>query len=97
MNKKYIHKYVDSVVAKSEPKYDWVITKLHIKAADFVDFLKAHKTHIENNNGFMSFDILSSSKDPSKHYARYTEIKHEPEPVTAAAQMPDREEDGLPF
>jgi hypothetical protein len=45
----------------------------------------------------MSFDILSSSKDPSKHYARYTEIKQEEEPVTAAAQMPDRENDDLPF
>lgn len=97
MNKKYEHKYVNSVVAKSEPKYDWVITKLHIRAAEFVDFLKAHKPQIEKNNGFLSFDILSSSKDPSKYYARYTEIKEEPEPVTAAAQMPDREEDGLPF
>ena len=41
MNKKYEHKYINSVVAKSEPKYDWVITKLHIRAAEFVDFLKA--------------------------------------------------------
>tara|TARA_B100000900_G_C20345463_1_gene620004 strand:- start:132 stop:422 length:291 start_codon:yes stop_codon:yes gene_type:complete len=94
---KYEHKYVNSVVAKEEPRFDWVVTKLHIKAAEFVDFLKAHKQDIETNNGFFSFDILKSSKDPSKYYARHTKINKEvQEPVTASQQLPDRQDD-LPF
>ena len=72
MNSKYKSEFVNSFVVKDEPKYEWIAAKLHIKASEFVDFLRKHKDHINENNGFMSIDILRAQKDRNKMYANKT-------------------------
>ena len=110
MNSKYESEFVNSFVVKDEPKYDWITAKLHIKASEFVDFLKKHRDHINENNGFMSIDLLRAQKDPSKMYAKFTKINKQaltdqPKKVETSEFMPDREpakasaenNDDLPF
>jgi|TARA_R100001460_G_scaffold22235_6_gene45233 hypothetical protein len=106
MNTKYESEFVNSFVVKDEPKFDWIAAKLHIKASEFVDFLRKHKDHIKANNGFMSIDLLRAQKDRTKMYAKFTKInkqalKSETKKVETSEFMPDREEvtadDDLPF
>lgn len=106
MNNKYESEFVNSFVAKDEPKYDWIVAKLHIKATEFVDFLRKHKDHINQNNGFMSIDILRAQKDRTKMYAKFTKInkqalKSDTQKVETSEFMPDRVEadnnEDLPF
>ncbi|NDG52017.1 MAG: hypothetical protein EBY39_03175 [Flavobacteriia bacterium] len=107
MNSKYESEFVNSFVVKDEPKYEWIAAKLHIKASEFVDFLRKHKDHINENNGFMSIDILRAQKDRNKMYAKFTKInkqalKDEPtKKVETSEFMPDREavknDEDLPF
>lgn len=40
--------------------------------------------------------MLKSKKDPEKYYLKYVLWESKPE-VTAKEQMPDREDDDLPF
>ena len=105
MNSKYESEFVNSFVCRDEPKFDWIVTKLHIKTSEFKDFIKKYESHIEENNGFLSIDILRAQKDPSKMYAKFTKInkqagQQEVKKVAMAEFMPDREatkEDDLPF
>lgn len=103
---KYESEFVNSFVVKDEPKYDWIAAKLHIKATEFVDFLRKHKEHINENNGFMSIDILRAQKDRTKMYAKFTKInkqalKSETKKVETSDFMPDRvaatNDEDLPF
>lgn len=102
---KYESEFVNSFVVKDEPKYDWVVSKLHIRASEFVDFLKKHEEHIKQNNGFMSIDLLRAQKDPSKMYAKFTKLNKqsvntETKKVAMSDFMPDRDkkvESDLPF
>ena len=74
--------------------------------SEFVDFLRKHKEHINENNGFMSIDILRAQKDRTKMYAKFTKInkqalRDEPKKVETSEFMPDRVEanndEDLPF
>jgi len=103
-NSKYESEFVNSFVVKDEPKFDWIAAKLHIKATEFVDFLRKHKDHINENNGFMSIDILRAQKDNTKMYAKFTKInkqalKSETQKVETSEFMPDRaaNDEDLPF
>jgi hypothetical protein len=105
-NSKYQSEFVNSFVVRDEPKYDWITAKLHIKASEFVEFLKKHKEHINENNGFMSIDILRAQKDRTKMYAKFTKInkqalKAEQQKVETSEFMPDRQavknDEDLPF
>ena len=96
MNSKYESEFVNSFVCRDEPKYDWIVAKLHIKTSEFKDFIKKYESHIEENNGFLSIDVLRAQKDPSKMYAKFTKInkqagQQEVKKVAMAEFMPDRE------
>jgi len=105
---KYESEYVNSFVVRDEPRLDWVVCKVHIKAVDFVDFLNKQKDYLQNNNGFITIDLLRAQKDRNKMYAKFTKInksatKEEVKKVETSDFMPDRETstsegtDDLPF
>ena len=105
---KYESEYVNSFVVRDEPRLDWVVAKVHIKAVDFVDFLNKHKDYLKVNNGFITIDLLRAQKDRNKMYAKFTKInksqtKDEVSKVETNDFMPDRdnakvgEQDDLPF
>lgn len=90
--------FLNCVVPKKADR-DFIKSRVHVKATEFVDILNKHSKHIEQNNGFFSFDILESQK--GSLYCQYS-LKDEPkETVTSSQQMPDREavaaNDDLPF
>ena len=86
------------------PKHQ-ALWKYPTAAAAVKDFIKKYESHIEENNGFLSIDVLRAQKDPSKMYAKFTKInkqagQQEVKKVAMAEFMPDREatkEDDLPF
>ena len=93
---KYESEFVDSWAVKDVPDRDFVVSKVHVKAAEFVDFLRKHKDHIKENNGFCTVDILRGKKDPNKMYAKFTKLnkqaaKSEVKEVKSSEFMPDRE------
>lgn len=103
MNSKYESEFVNSFVCKDEPKFDWIVAKLHIRATEFQDFIKKHQSHIDENNGFLSIDVLRAQKDRSKMYAKFTKLnkqalQDQPKTVASSDFMPDRQEKSdLPF
>lgn len=93
---KYKSEFVDSWAVKAVPEYDFIAAKIHVKAEEFVDFLRKHKEHIKENNGFCTVDILWGKSDPNKMYAKFTKLnkqaaKSEVKEVKASEFMPDRE------
>lgn len=80
--------FLNCVVPK-KAEQDFIKSRIHVRATEFVDILNQHKEHIEKNNGFFSFDILESQK--GSLYAQYSIKKEATEPVTSSQQMPDRQ------
>lgn len=80
-------------------KYDFIVSNVSVKAEEMIAWLKDNKETADANNGFITFDILKSQKDPNKYYAKtFKPDASKKKAVTAKEHMPDRESvDDLPF
>lgn len=87
--------FVDSIYAKAG-KHDFIVAELGVNVEKTIDLLSELKAYAKNNKGMVNMSILKSKKDSSKFYIKYVLWDNKPE-VTAAEQMPDREDDDLPF
>lgn len=87
--------FVDSIYAKSGKK-DFIVAELAVDVNKTIDMLKGLQEYAKSNKGFLNVSILKSKKDPEKFYLQYVLWESKPE-VTAKQQMPDREDDDLPF
>lgn len=87
--------FVDSIYAK-EGKYDFIVAELGVDVEKTIELLTKLRSYAKENKGMVNMSILKSKKDPSKYYLKYVLWESKPE-VTAKEQMPDREDDGLPF
>jgi hypothetical protein len=85
---------VNGFFAKKADK-DFVVTKVSLKTNDFLEFINSKKGIIEENNGWLNFEILKSKNDRNKWYASYNDWKPEKQ-VSTSDHSPDREAD-LPF
>ena len=91
--------FVDSIIPKTS-HLDFVVCKLSIKVNELQQFLKDKEDFANDNNGFITIDILKSKNDPSKIYSKYSDWKPNKKPIGTADHMPDREiddNDDLPF
>lgn len=87
--------FVDSIYAK-EGKYDFIVAELGVDVEKTIELLTKLKDYAKDNKGMVNMSILKSKKDPKKYYLKYV-LWEKKEEVTAKQQMPDREDDGLPF
>jgi len=81
--------FVDPIVVK-KGNQDFVVVKLGFRAKEFADFLIKHRTHIEDNNGWLNVDILKGKNDPNKWYASFDDWV--PGKVKSTDHSPDRED-----
>ena len=85
---------VNGVFAKEAPQ-DFVVSRLSIKVADFVQFLRDKEGLIKENNGWLNMEVLKSKK--GGYYVGNSTWKPNKE-VTTSQHSPDRELVGdLPF
>jgi len=87
--------FVDSIYAKTGKK-DFIVAELAIDVEKTIELLNGLRDYAKNNKGFLNASMLKSKKDPEKYYLKYVLWEQNPE-VTAKQQMPDREDDDLPF
>lgn len=80
-------------------KYDFIVTSVAIRADEMAKWLVKNKEKANASNGWLNFDILQSSKNPEKYYAKTFTADKAKAQVTAKDQMPDREavNEDLPF
>lgn len=90
--------FVDWIFARTG-KFDWIHAELGIPIAELEKAMPRLKELAKDNKGVVNVQILRSKKDNAKIYAKYNTYKpKEAEPeVKAKEQMPDREDDDLPF
>lgn len=77
-------------------KLDFVVTNISFNAKEMSEWIEKNKDKAEANKGYLTFDVLRSSKDPNKYYARVYDSPKK-DPVSTKEHMPDRETADLPF
>ena len=87
--------FVDSIFAKAGNK-DFIVAELGVDVERTIELLNNLRAYAKGNKGMVNMSILKSKKDPNKFYLKYVLWESKPE-VTAKEQMPDREDDDLPF
>jgi hypothetical protein len=65
--------------------YDFIVSKIAIKVDDFETFLKEQKEYADENNGWITIDILKTKGDAKKYYAKMSKFNtiKKPEVKTA--------------
>ncbi len=90
--------FVDGIVPKKGNK-DFVVCNLNFKVNEFAQYLIAKKQWAEDNNGWLTVQILRTKNDPDKYWAKFSDFKPQKQ-VSSAEHSPDREvavTDDLPF
>lgn len=89
--------FVDWIFARTG-KFDWIHAELGVPVAELEKALPRLRELAKDNKGVVNVQILRSKKDNNKIYAKYNTYKPKEEvEVKAKEQMPDREDDDLPF
>ena len=50
--------FVNGIVAKEVPQLDWIVAKLNFKVDEFKQFLEEKQPNIQNNNGWLTVNVL---------------------------------------
>jgi len=87
--------FIDSIYVKKGNK-DFIVAELSIDVEKTIKLLTDIKDYAKSQKGYFNVSMLKSKKDPEKYYLKYVLWEQKPE-VTAKQQMPDREDDDLPF
>ena len=87
--------FVNSINVKGS-NVDFCVAKLNIKVKDLQEYLKTKEEWANDNNGFITIDILRAKNDRNKMYCKFSNWKPTAQ-VKSEDHMPDREEADLPF